>query len=383
VPSAPAIATAAQVIERLRPIIDPELGSSIVDLGMVKDVQVAADRAIQVDLALTVAGCPARQRFESAVGEALADLEGAGQVTVRFGVMTDAERKALGIRLGQPELPTGALSRVESIIAVASGKGGVGKSTLTANLAVALANCGARVGVIDADVYGYSIPRLLGLRGRPQMSDERKLVPLVGPAGVRVMSIGFFLAEDAVVPWRGAMLHKVLQQFLQDVDWGELDHLLIDLPPGTGDVAMSLAQLLPRARFVIVTTPEPLAQRVASRAAKMAVQLKRDVVGVIENMSCYIDPTGRRHELSGAGGGARLAEDHDVPLLGSVPLTTAVREHSDAGRPLVLERSEDPAAKAIEAVASRLAELPPPKAVAAPPVAGSPPAAVGVALPMA
>ncbi|MFI5005205.1 MAG: Mrp/NBP35 family ATP-binding protein, partial [Solirubrobacterales bacterium] len=244
---------------------------------------------------------------------------------------------------------------------VGSGKGGVGKSTLTANLAAALSAEGRRAGVLDADVWGYSIPRMFGLGAtRPPVSAQRKIVPLEAH-GVRVMSIGFFVEEDAAVVWRGPMLHKALTQFLQDVEWGELDHLLIDLPPGTGDVSMTLAQLLPQARFVIVTTPQPTAQRVARRAAEMAHKVSLEVAGVIENMSGFTTPAGERYAIFGEGGGQELADELDVPLLGKVPLTMPLREHADSGVPLVLEDPDDPAAQAIRQAARGLIAMAPVK----------------------
>ncbi len=234
---------------------------------------------------------------------------------------------------------------------MASGKGGVGKSTMTANLAAALAADGQRSGALDADVYGYSIPRMLGLGGRPDVNAERKIIPLDGPAGVKVISIGFFVEENAAVVWRGPMLHKAIQQFLEDVDWGELDYLLLDLPPGTGDVSMTLAQLLPQAKMLIVTTPQPAAQTVAARAAEMAAKVDLEVLGVIENMSGFTTPDGQRFTIFGEGGGQQLADSLGVPLLGKVPLNEELREHADSGSPLVLEKPDSPAAQAIRAAA--------------------------------
>jgi ATP-binding protein involved in chromosome partitioning len=347
-----------QLLERLRPIVDPELGGSIVDLGMIHELQISPSGEVDVLLALTVPGCPAKARFEAAIRSALTDAPGVSGVGVRFTVLSEAERSALMTRLGTEELPSGSLSGIGSVIAVASGKGGVGKSTLTANLAAAMAARGQSVGVVDADIYGFSIPRLMGVHGRPEISAERKIMPLPGPAGLRVMSIGFFLEPDTVVPWRGPMLHKVLQQFLHDVDWGHLDHLILDLPPGTGDIAMSLTQLLPQARFLIVTTPHAMAGEVASRAARMATQMKREVLGVVENMAGFTDAAGHRVDLFGSGAGASVAAAHGVPLLGSVPVSLALRDGAEAGWLAVLEQPEDPGSVAIIEIAEALAALP-------------------------
>jgi ATP-binding protein involved in chromosome partitioning len=286
---------------------------------------------------------------------------------------------------------------VANVICIGSGKGGVGKSTLTANLAAALAAEGRRAGVLDADVWGYSIPRMYGLGStRPAVSAQRKIIPLAAH-GVQVMSIGFFLEEDAAVVWRGPMLHKALTQFLQDVDWGALDYLLIDLPPGTGDVSMTLAQLLPQARFVIVTTPQPTAQKVARRAAQMAHKVSLEIAGVIENMSSFVTPSGERFAIFGQGGGRELADELDVPLLGSVPLTIPLREHADGGVPLAIVDPQDPASQAIGHVARGLIaltplELPILPLIEVPAGAGSPPVPApssaerkpaGMSLPMA
>jgi ATP-binding protein involved in chromosome partitioning len=274
---------------------------------------------------------------------------------------------------------------VSNVICIGSGKGGVGKSSVTANLAAALAAEGKQVGVLDADVWGYSQPRMLGLGAeRPKVNAERKIVPLTSHDGIRVMSIGFFIEQDAAVVWRGPMLHKALQQFLEDVDWGELDYLLIDLPPGTGDVSMTLAQLLPQAKFVIVTTPQPVAQKVARRSAEMASKLKLEISGVIENMAGFVTPGGERYQLFGEGGGQLLADELDVPLLAKVPLTMALREQSDAGNPVVFSDPDDPAAQALRQGARGLIALSPielPVMQAAAPAAEPKP--VGMSLPMA
>ena len=263
-------------------------------------------------------------------------------VAVEFDVLSEEERANLQQTLGRNRLPEGALAQVKNVICVASGKGGVGKSTMTANLAAALAADGRAAGALDCDVYGYSIPRMLGVEGRPEVNEHRKIIPMEGPAGVKVMSIGFFVEPNAAVVWRGPMLHKAIQQFLEDVDWGELEYLLLDLPPGTGDVSMTLAQLLPQAKITIVTTPQPAAQSVARRAAEMAAKVDLEILGVIENMSGFTTPDGQRHSIFGEGGGQLLADELDVPLLGQVPLSEDLRAHADAGSPLVLERAQRP-----------------------------------------
>src|SRR3984957_19352429 len=262
--------TVEEIRKALEVVIDPELHRSIVELDMVRRIDVGAGGEGAVTVTLTTVGCPIRGHFQGAVRDAVIGLPGVKSVSIDFDVMDEAQKATLRQTLGRTELPEGALALVENVICVGSGKGGVGKSTLTANLAAALQAEGRRVGVLDADVWGYSIPRMLGLGAeRPEVSPERKILPL-DASGISVMSIGFFVEEDAAVVWRGPMLHKALKQFLEDVAWGELDFLLIDLPPGTGDVSMTLAQLLPQASFVIVTTPQPAAQRVARRAAEMA-----------------------------------------------------------------------------------------------------------------
>jgi ATP-binding protein involved in chromosome partitioning len=353
------VPTREQIVKALEAVIDPELRRSIVELQMVRSVEIATSGVVDVTVSLTTAGCPIRGHFQSAVAQAVGALEGVGHVNVFFDVLSDAEKAALQQRLGRASLPEGALAQVRSVVCVGSGKGGVGKSTLTANLAAALTAEGRRAGVLDADVWGYSIPRMYGLGAqRPPVSPQRKIIPLEAH-GVKVMSIGFFVEENAAVVWRGPMLHKALSQFLQDVEWGELDHLLIDLPPGTGDVSMTLAQLLPQAQFVIVTTPQPTAQRVARRAAEMAHKVSLEIAGVIENMSGFTTPSGERYAIFGEGGGQELADELEVPLLGKVPLTMPLREHTDSGVPLVLEDPDDPAAQAIRQAARGLIAMTP------------------------
>jgi ATP-binding protein involved in chromosome partitioning len=368
--------TVEEIRKALEVVIDPELHRSIVELDMVRRIDVGADGEVAVTVTLTTVGCPIRGHFQGAVRDAVIGLPGVKSVSIDFDVMDEAQKATLRQTLGRTELPEGALALVENVICVGSGKGGVGKSTLTANLAAALQAEGRRVGVLDADVWGYSIPRMLGLGAeRPEVSPERKILPL-DASGISVMSIGFFVEEDAAVVWRGPMLHKALKQFLEDVAWGALDFLLIDLPPGTGDVSMTLAQLLPQASFVIVTTPQPAAQRVARRAAEMAHKVSLEISGVIENMAGFVTPDGERYAIFGEGGGQALADELDVPLLGRVPLTMPLRAASDAGVPLVVEDPDDPASQAIRHAARGLIALaPPPRPRATAPV--------GIALPMA
>jgi ATP-binding protein involved in chromosome partitioning len=347
------------ILKALDAVIDPELHRSIVELDMVRSIDIGANGVADVTVSLTTPGCPIKGHFQTAVAEAVSALDDVRHVNVYFDVLSDTEKAALRQKLGRGSLPDGALAQVANVLCIGSGKGGVGKSTLTANLAAALASEGKRVGVLDADVWGYSIPRMYGLGStRPPVSAERKIVPL-DAYGVQVMSIGFFVQEDAAVVWRGPMLHKALTQFLQDVDWGTLDYLLIDLPPGTGDVSMTLAQLLPQAKFVIVTTPQPTAQKVARRAAEMAHKVSLEIGGVIENMSGFTTPSGERFAIFGEGGGQRLADELDVPLLGKVPLTMPLREHADSGVPLAIEDPDDPASQAIRQAARGIVAMTP------------------------
>jgi ATP-binding protein involved in chromosome partitioning len=376
-----------EILKSLEAVIDPELRRSIVELEMVRSIDVA-DGRVRVTVSLTTPGCPIRSHFETAVRQAVGALDGVTAVDVAFDVLTEQEKAGLQRKLGRAGgLPEGALAEVSNVVCVGSGKGGVGKSTVTANLAAALAADGKRVGIVDADVWGYSIPRMFGVGGRPPVSPQRKILPLEGH-GVKVMSIGFFVEEDSAVVWRGPMLHKALTQFLEDVEWGALDFLLVDLPPGTGDVSMTLAQLLPQAKFLLVTTPQPVAQKVARRAAEMAHKVDIEIAGVIENMAGFVTPGGDRFAIFGEGGGQALADELDVPLLGKVPLTMPLREQSDAGQPLVFANPDDPAAQAIRHAARGLVAmfptaLPVFQAIPAVPAQDEAPAPVGFTLPMA
>ncbi len=380
--------TPDQVRSALEAVIDPEIRKNVVELGMVRSVDIAADGVVDVKISLTTAGCPIRTHFVDAVDEAVGALDGVTKVNVSFDVLTDGEKGALQRKLGGQALPDGSLAAVANVICVGSGKGGVGKSTLTANLAAALAGEGKRVGILDADVWGYSIPRMYGLGAtRPPVSAARKILPLEAH-GVKVMSIGFFVEEDAAVVWRGPMLHKALTQFLQDVEWGELDYLLVDLPPGTGDVSMTLSQLLPQAKFVIVTTPQDTAQKVARRAAEMAHKVNLEVIGIVENMAGFTTPSGERFAIFGEGGGTELADELDVPLLAKVPITMPLRAQADAGTPLVFEDPDDPAAQAVRRAARGLVALTPSALPMLQPVAAPEPELTvikpsGMSLPMA
>src|SRR3954469_15012615 len=321
-------------------VIDPELRRPVTELNMVRAVEIdGAD--VSVTIALTVVGCPLRSSFEDQVAEHVGTLPSVASVTLHFDVMSPDERAALTTQLrGGVETRGIQLSPRTRVIAIASGKGGVGKSTLTVNLAAALAAQGHEVGVLDADIYGHSVPHLLGIDQKPVVVDKL-IVPPVAHA-LRLMSIGFFLDDNEPVMWRGPMLHRALEQFLQDVHWGDLDTLVVDMPPGTGDVSISLGQLLPRAEAVVVTTPQPLAQEVAARAATMAQRTGMRIVGVVENMTS---------EVFGSGGGGRLATALGVPLLGSIPLDARVREAGDAGVPLVTREPASEPARAILDVA--------------------------------
>ncbi|MEK0414801.1 MAG: hypothetical protein RL352_198 [Actinomycetota bacterium] len=340
--------TPNHVIEALRPVHDPELNRSIVELDMVRDVKVN-DGIVSLTVTLTIAGCPLRNEIQQRVNDAVRPLAGVKDVQLNFGVMTDQERAALREKLhGSPAATAGSTpahghsqgraipfaqpgSKTRPLL-ISSGKGGVGKSSVTTNLAVALAAAGHTVGVVDADIYGYSIPRMLGADRDPVVIDQMLVPPQ--SYGVRCISIGYFVPDGQAVVWRGPMLHKALEQFLTDVYWDEPEFLLIDMPPGTGDIALSLSQYLPRAEVYVVTTPQEAAQKVARLSSAMAKKVNMSVRGVIENMSWFTGDDGKRYELFGSGGGKSLADELGVPLLAQIPLVNQLREGGDDGKPI-------------------------------------------------
>ena len=360
--------TEAAVLEALRPVEDPELHQSIVDLDMVKEVAIDGGR-VAVTVALTVAGCPLKPEIIRRVSEAVQPLDGVESVDVDLTVMEDEQRQAIAERLRQQHAGAaddGRPARVNPftdartrVLAVASGKGGVGKSSVTTNLAVSLARRGHKVAAVDADVWGFSMPRMLGIDHAPVVLDDVIIPPEAN--GVNLISMGFFAREDQPVVWRGPMLHKALEQFLTDVHWDEPDFLVVDMPPGTGDIALSMAPFLPRAEVLIVTTPQPAAQRVAQRAAYMSQKVNLDVMGVIENMSWFRGDDGKAYELFGAGGGQELADQLGVPLLGQVPLVPELRVGADEGRPIVVTDPDDEASRVFVTIAERIEELAPKK----------------------
>lgn len=358
----------ADVIDALRPVEDPELRRSIVELGMLRGV--AIDGAVvAVRIALTVAGCPLRNEIQTRVTDAVTALDGIDRVDLDFTVMTDEERSELReLLIGDPAATAGSaprhghsegrsipfadpMSRTR-VVLVASGKGGVGKSSVSANLAIALAQRGRRVAIVDADVWGFSIPRMLGVEHTPVVIEEMLVPPVTH--GVSCISMGFFVEEDQPVMWRGPMLHKALEQFLTDVFWDDPDYLVVDLPPGTGDVALSISQYLPRSEMYVVTTPQEAAQKVAQRAAYMARKVGIDVKGIIENMSWFTGDDGTRYELFGEGGGARLAEELGVPLVGQIPISIGLRRGSDSGDPIVAVDPDSEAGAAVRAMAEMI-----------------------------
>jgi ATP-binding protein involved in chromosome partitioning len=356
--------TVEQVTQALAKVLDPDIRRPITELGMVKHVAVAPDATVNVDVWLTVAGCPMKDKITNDVTTAVRAVPGVSAVRVGLDVMSDQQRRALQdqLRGGQPEkeIPFAKPSSLTRVYAVASGKGGVGKSSVTVNLAAALAATGRSVGLVDADIYGHSVPRMLGVIGRPTQVEQMIMPPTAHD--VKVISIGMFTKGNTPVVWRGPMLHRALQQFLADVYWGDLDVLLMDLPPGTGDVAISVAQLLPTAELLLVTTPQLAAAEVAERAGAISVQTHQRIAGVIENMSYLPCPhCGERVEVFGSGGGEAVASaltritGASVPLLGRVPIDMRLRSGGDAGIPLVLSDPSAPAAATLRAIAEGLA----------------------------
>ncbi|WP_336085797.1 Mrp/NBP35 family ATP-binding protein [Nocardia sp. SSK8] len=358
-----AVMTEADVRAALAKVDDPEIRKPITELGMVKSIAIADSGDVHIEVYLTTSGCPLRTEIIQRVTKAVADVPGAGAVTVDLDVMSDEQRTELRKSLrgdsAEPVIPFAQPGSLTRVYAVASGKGGVGKSSVTANLAVALAERGLSVGVLDADIYGHSIPRMLGSDAKPTQV-ERMILPPVAH-NVKMISIAQFTTGNTPVVWRGPMLHRALQQFLADVFWGDLDVLLLDLPPGTGDVAISIAQLIPNAEILVVTTPQIAAAEVAERAGAIALQTRQRIAGVVENMSWLDLPDGSRMELYGSGGGEVVAErltravGANVPLLGQIPIEQALREGGDAGTPIVLGDPENSAAVALRGVADKLA----------------------------
>jgi ATP-binding protein involved in chromosome partitioning len=356
VPSADAVRIALAGVQ------DPEIRRPITELGMVKDVTIGQDGAVTVEVYLTVAGCPLRDKITADVTAAVSKVDGVTAVKVELDVMTDQQRSELRKSLrgdaAEPVIPFAQPGSMTRVYCVASGKGGVGKSSMTVNLATAMAARGLSVGIVDADIYGHSVPRMLGATGRPTQVEKMIMPPQAN--GVKVISIGMFVQNNAPVVWRGPMLHRALQQFLADVFWGDLDVLLLDLPPGTGDIAISVAQLIPNAEILVVTTPQQAAAEVAERAGAIALQTRQRVAGVIENMSWMDMPDGSRMELFGSGGGQTVADSltkavgSDVPLLGQIPLDPRLRECGDDGMPLVLADPEAAASKVLTEIAAKL-----------------------------
>ncbi len=357
VPSVDAVRTALDAVH------DPEINRPITELGMVKDVTVAADATVRVAVWLTVAGCPMRETITSRVTTAVSAVPGVRAVQVELDVMSDAQRTALRRQLRgtaeEPRIPFAEPGSLTRVYCVASGKGGVGKSSVTVNLAAAMADRGLSVGVVDADIYGHSVPGMLGTTARPTQVEKMIMPPTAH--GVKVISIGMFTKDNTPVVWRGPMLHRALQQFLADVFWGDLDVLLLDLPPGTGDIAISVAQLIPNAEILVVTTPQRAAAEVAQRAGAIALQTRQRLIGVVENMSWLEMPDGSRNHLFGSGGGQIVADSltrslgSKVPLLGQIPLDPRLRETGDAGTPLVLADPSSPASVVLRGIADRLA----------------------------
>ncbi len=347
----------------LAKVIDPELRRPITELNMVKSVEVGPGGATHVAVYLTISACPKKSEITERITAAVADVPGTGAITVELDVMSDEQRSELRKQLrgdaAEPVIPFAQPDSLTRVYAVASGKGGVGKSSVTVNLAAALAARGLSVGLLDADIYGHSVPRMMGTSDRPTQVDSMILPPVAHD--VKVISIAQFTQGNTPVVWRGPMLHRALQQFLADVYWGDLDVLLLDLPPGTGDVAISVAQLLPGAEILVVTTPQSAAAEVAERAGAIALQTRQRLVGVVENMSGLLMPDGTTMQIFGEGGGLQVAErltrtvGADVPLLGQVPLDPALVTAGDSGVPLVLSAPDSAAGRELRSIADKLA----------------------------
>ncbi|WP_092922148.1 Mrp/NBP35 family ATP-binding protein [Actinopolyspora alba] len=350
------------VRQALTKVEDPEIHKPITDLGMVKDVTIGSEGDVKVGVYLTVQGCPMRETITQRVDSAVSEVTGVSSVEVELDVMSDEQRTELRKQLRgdseEPRIPFAEPGSLTRVYCVASGKGGVGKSSVTVNLAASMAERGLSVGVVDADIYGHSVPRMLGTESKPTQVENMIMPPQAH--GVKLISIGMFTPGNTPVVWRGPMLHRALQQFLSDVFWGDLDVLLLDLPPGTGDVALSTAQLIPNAEILVVTTPQQAAAEVAERAGAIAMQTRQRIAGVVENMSWMELPDGQRVEVFGTGGGQIVSDSltrsvgSDVPLLGQVPLDTRLREAGDSGSPLVLEDPDSPASQVLADVAKKL-----------------------------
>lgn len=360
----PTLPTTEDVLAALRGVIDPELGGDVVELGMVSDVEVDPQGVVTVGLALTIAECPLRSRLETDTRRKIAALPGVRDVVVETRAMTKRQRAELMSRARAKARERAEPTRVHPntrVIAVSSGKGGVGKSSVSVNLALAIADRGHRVGLLDADIWGFSVPRMLGASHRLRADADSKLIIPAEVQGIRLVSTGLIVdSEETALMWRGLMLSKALEQFLKQVEWGELGYLVIDMPPGTGDIQMALARMLPQAEMVVVTTPQVTAQKVAVRVADMARRSHMPIVGVVENMSSFTCEHGTTYHLFGEGGGSALADDLNVPLLGKVPLDPEVVSGGDHGTPVVLSSPDTPAGRAFHQIAERLVQLVPP-----------------------
>jgi ATP-binding protein involved in chromosome partitioning len=358
------VITTEQIYEALRRVVDPELGGNIVELGMVSDVAITEEGVVTVGIALTIAECPMRGQIEGDTVRKVTAMPGVSEVIVKTTAMTKTQRSELmsnaRLRARENAQPT-RIHPTTRVIAVSSGKGGVGKSSVSVNLAVALSQLGFEVGLLDADIWGFSIPRMLGIDTRLEADDDSKLIIPSRAQGIEMVSTGLIIeSEETALMWRGLMLSKALEQFLTQVDWGRLGYLVIDMPPGTGDIQMALSRLVPQAEMVVVTTPQKAAQKVAVRVADMARRSYMPIVGVVENMSGFTCEHGETYALFGNGGGADLASDLDVPLIGQIPLDAAVVLGGDSGAPVTLADPANPAAVAFKEMAARLVELVPP-----------------------